>query len=788
MVNDHPPFISLESIRQALENLLHAPGSIKESPLHELTLIDELISSPDFPPIQNSRDFALNYILTEIITENFTRQRQIHNLPVPDPNLPYQAEIQHIKQDAMKMATTLIVWGYLYYRYIRVELHLSPELFASHVGLDVRTLRRYLNHGVQALFEVLTELEWQARKRFLTQRLLSQLPINRKLNLIGREELFQRMDRVMQHADHRHFMISGTPGSGKSVFVNEWIRRRISNNPHNDLQRIVWINCPESIEHVLHEIEDQLLNESPNYTLRSYLIQHLTLIVVDGIVALRDIDLDHLLIYLSAAEVILIGDSYIPLKSSISHLVMRDFNQQEIFDYLQTLAPTLPDPEAITVEIAEEVQDKVGGNPLAIKLAADALFSEQPGNALETNMARIYYNSFNSLPLALKRAWMTFTLIPDTGLPEDVIIRIWSNLTSANLHDLLQRYLIERHGDNLTLTASARMFMENEYSLHRDITALIEEQFEYLSQMRQRNPDAYVTACIEHVLFTGLPLLSADLEQDWLYLLLHMPEKRLSYWIRILEQRFHDKRLNYELMAELGRRLRGVQRWDKAQVILELATFEAGKRGDFVAQAQIMLEIAILLRIRGNTDKAQLLLDNIVKVARRFDDSVLFEKACLEEAQLAIERRDADLALRRLQALPESERQLLLKAEACLLNGDIAAGIQCASDALKYHRADRFKLSLTYTLIGRLYNRGRNYRDAHHYLSTAVTMLETLNQPFELARAKMNLATVLIQLKCLPEARQLLRQAEQIQHNLGDTVGLAITRHNLEWLNNHTSR
>jgi hypothetical protein len=58
----------------------------------------------------------------------------------------------------------LIGWSWLYYAYVRVELHLSAAQFCEVAHIDPRTLRRYQKRAMLRLTARLIAGEQQARQ------------------------------------------------------------------------------------------------------------------------------------------------------------------------------------------------------------------------------------------------------------------------------------------------------------------------------------------------------------------------------------------------------------------------------------------------------------------------------------------------------------------------------------------------------------------------------------------------------------------------------------------------
>ncbi|MBZ0281020.1 MAG: hypothetical protein K8L97_09780 [Anaerolineae bacterium] len=156
--------ISETHVRAALDGLLYKVTAYREpNPLEDLRLVDWLCASPTFPDTPMKRQLALADALTALIAEAYSHHRRVHGLESPQNQTALtEARIQ-ITQDAAAQSPELRAWGWLYYRYVRIDLDITLSQFAGMCCVDVRTLQRYAAHGVRRLTERLVFLERQVR-------------------------------------------------------------------------------------------------------------------------------------------------------------------------------------------------------------------------------------------------------------------------------------------------------------------------------------------------------------------------------------------------------------------------------------------------------------------------------------------------------------------------------------------------------------------------------------------------------------------------------------------------
>jgi tetratricopeptide (TPR) repeat protein len=238
---------------------------------------------------------------------------------------------------------------------------------------------------------------------------------------------------------------------------------------------------------------------------------------------------------------------------------------------------------------------------------------------------------------------------------------------------------------------------------------------------------------------------------------------------------------HHALMAYgVGLRRRG--QWSEAQQIIVEAATIAGRLGEFQHHARSFLELGILLLHSGDYQQAKDILSKAEATAKRYNRQDELEEIHLENAQFAIDLKDAEHALDILQKLPDSGRALALRAEAYLIFGSISDGLAAAMSASRYLAHDPTNLCRVQILIGRLRLAEGRYGIAEAYFSAAIAALEMQGDLFGLARARSNLGVALTHLQKFHRAKTHLRQAQVAQTILGDKLGLIVTQKNLDEL------
>lgn len=158
------PAFSERDVRAALNNLIYlSPTRRWPSPLLELALVEQICAVADFPNTSLKRHLALSESLTALIRDAYQHHRQIQGLANPRSDAPLQQALSHIAQEAVAQNLALKAWSWLYHRYVRVDLGMTPVQFAAACGIDERTLRRYAAYGIRRLTEQLILAEQQLR-------------------------------------------------------------------------------------------------------------------------------------------------------------------------------------------------------------------------------------------------------------------------------------------------------------------------------------------------------------------------------------------------------------------------------------------------------------------------------------------------------------------------------------------------------------------------------------------------------------------------------------------------
>lgn len=144
-------------IFQALRAL--RAGTTTHTSLIDLHIVETIISEQGFPHSQQSREYVLNRILTQTISDSFVRQRSVLGASAPRPDESRSEALAAIRLDGQTGNLELLGWSWLYYHFVRVDLQITAAEFCAQVNISPRTLRRYQRRALKRLTMQILEAE-----------------------------------------------------------------------------------------------------------------------------------------------------------------------------------------------------------------------------------------------------------------------------------------------------------------------------------------------------------------------------------------------------------------------------------------------------------------------------------------------------------------------------------------------------------------------------------------------------------------------------------------------------
>ena len=788
------PFISLLSVQAALDALLYSAASTPGQPLLGLSLVDERLTDPDAPRGAHLRHFALHTLLVDTITQAYNQQRAVLGLPPVEASASAAEVVSALGLDAQAGSHELLAWSVLYARYVRVDAALQQPELADALSSNVRSVRRYQQHGVRRITEALTAAEWNARRQQRRRRLSIALPSSEPPRLFGRDHDFAALIDLLDHAP-RHAVIIGAPGIGKTALVQAFLHKLIVDDR---LEAVAWLNDPPSADFALSQLRALLVPAEADIDVREFLALRPTAIVLDGVDALwsNAAQLDQLLQAWASALVLVTSTRYLPL--SQPHVVLRvsELGRQAASALVAHVSAGLHDAEGAPA-LSELVWEAVGGHPLALALLTrrtELLLTLDAGEVART-VEPLFRSAYETLSQAHRRALYAFAAMPVGLVATHEVLSVWQGLfTPPDVAELLRTSWLTRRSVEaglVELPQAARQYLHSRLDVDLAAQATAVMVLDGLDRaLRAGNPFAAQPA--EHILWAQRFPLTPSLRRDWLNRLWRedVPAEALPRWRVMLQNELSRSTVGSAgLKLIYGVCLRRLASWEDAAAALAGAIADAGRSGDFLLQAEALVELATLERYQGGYESALARLGQAEGACRRLNARALLDAIALERAQIAVDSGNADSAEAQLATLPDGLRVLALKAEVRIMQGDLDEAERLVSAAYDYlPAADYIAEARLRTILGRAHQQAGAVARAHEHFLAALTRLEQSDDIFGLNRARGNVAAVLIELGDLEAAGLLLREAEPEQIVLGDAAGLVATRHNAQIVRLRLSR
>ena len=775
------PFISQKSVRQALDILVYS-SSKPDTPLLFLLLVDEFLLNPALPTMANSREYALAHILGYAITLEFTRQRQIFDIAIPELNDSRESTLTLIKEDAKVASPEIVGWSWLYHHFVRVDLSVSPQEFCDIAHIDERTLRRYQSHSSKRLTDLLVDAEWKTRTLQRKRRLYSELPVSTTFPIMGREALTEDLVQTLTELRSAHFQISGGKGVGKTTFVERVLRTQIDSE---DVEQLIWIDRPSSCNFVRHRLLERLIPIQSQIGLREYFQIYRTIIVLDDAEMLyEDTEgLLELLKLLAVATVFIICNFHAPLINTIQ-VALAELDRANARNLIRYFFKTMKGYGEVDEDTIQLIQKHVGGNPLALQLTV-LNWSRMNIQGLTSNIGldAIFNYLFESIELDLKRAWVAFAILSPGIFDYAELHKMWPQcITAQTIDQLLGRHLLQislNSKHSYALVDSARNYVRERYGSDLRVRGMVEELIEDLDAA-----DVTDVMHIENILMNDWIIIESGKRKRWVdnWWRIGLSSHHWSNWCVLLEAEARADAPDIDMAIGYAACLRHLGEAEAARNYLYRLMEDTGRKGAFGDQAIAMAELAIVERQIGAYESASSLLASVERVSVRLKLDFLYENIALEQAQIAVDVRDVENFADLMVKMPHNPRADLLRSEMFLLWNDIESSRQVAETILSLPELELTTKAHVHDILGRMYEQLSDLQKAEEHFSWCLMIVEKNDDSFSIARAQSNLGSILLRLKHFEEAQILLTNAENQQLLLNDRVGLATTRHNLRQL------
>lgn len=778
------PYISQQSVRKILDSMARGTLQNDENSLLYLTLVDEFLCDPLIPQMEAPREFAVSHILADLITQHLLNCRHGLSLNTPSEHKT-SAEASHaFFQDLQTRSPELIGWSLLYYRYVRVEFNLFAVGYPTGMGIEERTFRRYQASAVKRLTETLVEAEYAARERQRRLYLSAALPETLQTPLVGRDTLLEEVERLRVASVPAWIAITGPKGVGKSAFVQALLRRQID---QSELDQIVWISEPQSVEFIYWHLRQVLLPDSLA-DLRLYLARMRVAIVLDGITSLsRDLDgLRLCLESLSSAIVYIVNSTYLYVSPKVKHVVLSPLEKHAARALVRYLLPNLELDEDVYFE---ELWSRVGGNPLAIQLMVNRNINQRSVRPLVTEdvLNELFEQSYQTLSRNGQDLLFLIAMSPDAPISVQSLSEVLppGSVTDAEVAELMSGGLVgvlDEH-NHIRLYDAVRDHVKLLYVYSEPAKQACNRVIEAISESLTRFDLSRLSgySILENILFRRWPPLPPYIELNWISTLCGEGVRRGHYavWAEILGRSEYN--LNEYLTINYLVCMRKLGELQRVEMLIQQFIQDTGRKGEFYWQGRALIELAIILRYQGRYKEAVKALSKVQAVK----DDDLMSKVMLENAQILLDSGDAAGAFQTLLTADQNNPVVLtMTGEALLAMGQFNRSHACFQQAIAKlkdnHREE--ELGRLYACVGRVNVQLHNHEDAHVYFEAAIALLEKASDWFALGRAQSNMAALLIEQEEFEETQNLLWEAKRLQESMNDRVGLVHTQHNIALL------
>ncbi|MBZ0298593.1 MAG: hypothetical protein K8J31_02580, partial [Anaerolineae bacterium] len=565
------PFISIKAIRAVLDGMLRGNDFGAGQSLLYLSLVDEFISQPHIPAMEDRREYAIRSILVDLIRREYVHHRVVVGLEGPRVDEQAAEALESIRADVLEQGHDLVGWSILYYRYARADVNLLPTDYAAAAHFDERTFRRHQAHALHLLQAALVDEESSMRRERKQRWLYAQLPDGIPERLVGRDQLADDVRELLRDNPPSWVLLTGSKGSGKTAFAQLLLRRMIDEDA---LDYVVWISQPPTVEYVIEGIRQNLLQDD-SLNLADHLLRFRVAVVLDEILHLSSdvAALRQIFTELGGAMVMVTHTVFLDLSPKFKHIVLTDLDKPAVFEMVQRARLAASNEEV--VEYAEILWQEVGGNPLAVQLAVHNLNNlslERPLNSVENLLEQLVVTSYQAMSVNAQVLLWMLGLCPPEGVTPRTIQSLWASyhVTDHDFIELASSGLIQKRGRT-----------QQCYSLRRDV-------YEGLPTLSERVPGASDTCThlivklesstdlkageglkiMEYILLRGWPELSVSaricLAEAAYELGLKMGH--FAAWGHILSQLTGE--MNYRLMLAHAICLRKTARWLEAEHVL----------------------------------------------------------------------------------------------------------------------------------------------------------------------------------------------------------------------------
>lgn len=772
------PDITSTSVKKAFQTLTYTMQDDSDGiTLKTLSLVDNFLDSPHCPPAENLRQYALAEILTDIVIQQLTRMRRLFDLPAPDIRDPLSVAHNQIIADSASDSPQLIGWSFIYHHYIRNELGITQERYSEISHMVKRTLRRYIQHTLEAVANILIEKEWSIRQKKHQQNLRQTIPVAQRIPITGRDKELYTLGSLLPDSDGagKCILITGTAGCGKTTFVGQCLHQFITENPPDYL---FWLNFFESVEDTYQRLLKATHLQQKNQLMKLFMSNRVV-VIVDNLNNSNTRQIQRLVHLVRYTTCVLISRESVSLPDTTHKIHLSPLSQEAVIDMATQILPAVR--QSIIEKQVEHIyqSEDQPGDLNAVKVAL--LQSNDPRSSkIHRNTGNgSFQAAYDDLSDAAKQIWWLLSRIDSKKSLKRYVYHDTSSHMHTAMQELYNNSILVYRNDIPLLAVNMPVLVQSDHLSANEISRM-------LDTFRQRQmPSLMLIVLLVSRETITMPLVKETIIYCW--------QKRdtIPHSDFIWRKVFHA--LNYlvsddaRLLLIQAQYLLSTQDIQSAYRTLQSAIFTAGHHGEFRLQTEIQLTLVSFYRRTSQYTRAQDVLETVKKTLSRYDEPTLFRVYTMEKIQLIFETSCFiidDTTELDISSYPDETLQILM-AEYRLFEDETRHCRQLANSILQRDSFSPEEKMAIWTVTGRSYIRDGQIERGIDWLNAVVSILEQSPDKINTARAQANLAAALLLSgtdTSYHEAEMLLRQAEATQQVIEDTVGLNVTYHNLDIL------
>ena len=729
MVTSQHALINEEDIKMLLKQHQNTTTTLpKTNLLLYLSIVDDFILEANQTIGDEAREYAINTIVIDIITQEYHKQCDVLAIPDEQREDVHQM-LEYVRQGGRKFAllASLII---LYFIHARPDSNLSYDELPTLILNSSRNIIRIRTLGIKIIRDCLIEYEIASRRRYLERRLRQSLPNRGYIDVVEREKELETLKNII--SESKNTLILGVSGVGKSSLIEKVVDYFIA---HIQVESVIlWLDMRKNTD-----LEASIRSYFPKISfdvLKHYLAQINTLIIIDY--PTPD-DIHYLDIHFPLAKIVAISEKILHEPHFWHHVYhLKPLNAVHSERFIRHILNRYPDV-VLNDNIISNIVKSSQGIPKHI-IASVA------------NYCSDYVESSSMIDcyLALtKHTWLDVYSLVDFWSPDVTLETILDHpnvesvMIEGKSYARLRDHVFVQFDENLT---------ENIYrSIYRN---------------------SLLNSPIFPDVIYGLMQHNLAFDDGWLrYVLDHYSDKVDSWttWLESALAQTDDLSVYSDVAVRLSRYSRWIGQPDKYLNVLEKIKTQSAQ-----------LEIVHCLRMSGRYVLAFQHLEKLIASKRA--SAVKQNELLLLKAQLYMDVQNFEQAEQLLRQIEPSEDQAyhFAQAELTTLMGSHVAIDDIYRD---YETGDHMMDSYYHYLIA-----SQNYVDnPKTSLQYFLKGLQIINrQPVAnkliVGRYLSNIGACYVRLGHSHEARTYLQEALNIQRLIGDKLGILYTEKSLSEL------